>query len=521
LYWATQRPAPGQPLHFRDTDYARHLFTPIKDAEETRIAVGQLIIYNTAGQFREARFIGGENAQVRARDLKMDERGNYFISGTYQGFFREGSITFASEAEEGFVMAFDLRARLQWDLRVHARFSHESWPRLAYTRDKLGVSFAFSGKADLYHASGEPVSIGSEASWEQSLCATQLNLRGFPIWRFVSPPQGAGLGVHDLDYSARGQLCLTGHYTDAFSLGSHTLKSPEMPLAAEQPSPLPNPNLPDKNLYLLRMTPKGKIEWAMGSQNGRYEIAYGMALDPQDNIFTTGYFNGGKQARFGRAPLRELGEVNIFLAKTNPHKQDPEIIYPQIPMPREVSREARPLRRRQVVRKQQIVVRDKQLTIHLWDNRQIDGDIISLFLGDSCVLQSYGLQARSREIRVEIKTDSPNQLILYAENVGDIGPNTAALTVYDGYSRQRVHLQAGLDRSEALSISYQGPAKSSRTEQEAAPPWQPPPRQGELISLPGIPDKAAFQEEPRLPPPMGFFKRLWVSIFGAREAASR
>ncbi len=451
-----------QPLTFHSADYNRKDFLPVSEPSTEGNMIGFVIIYNSAGKLLDARFLGGKNGQVYLHDIKMDSRGNYFLSGIFSGNFRIHSKIFVAESkeEEGLILAFDVDKLLQWDLRIEGRFAANSYPRLALIREKLAYGFVCEGKARIFGPFGEPKFLGSEASWEQTLFASQTDLKGYPSWQFQARAPQGGMGVHDLTFNPQGQLLLAGHYTDELLLGEKTLRSQGKALASGAVLRSPDTELPDKNLFVTQFNTRGNPQWTMGSENGRYEIPYAIACDLQGQVYTTGYFNQAQDVAFGRAPVRALGEVNIFLARINPDKLDHEIRYPQIPLPKDIAEEARSLQSRQLVLRQEIIVQSQELDIYLWDNRQLDGDIISLYMGDSCILSKYSLQAHNKHIHVRIPRDTLSQLILYAENVGEISPNTAALTISDGYSRQRIHLQAGLDRSEGLTILYERPPRS-------------------------------------------------------------
>lgn len=457
----TQR-VQDKPLTFHSADYSRKDFLPIPTCAEEGNMVGCVMVYNTRGILIDGRFIGGKNAQLYFHDIKMDSRGNYFLSGIFSGNFRIHSKMFMAESnqEEGILLAFDVDKLLQWDLRIEGRFAPNSWPHLALKRDKLAYGFVCEGKTRIFSPRGEPLFLGSEASWEQTLFVCQTDLAGYPSWQFSSRAPSGGMGMHDLTFNPQGQLLLTGHYTDELLLGDRLLTSQGNSLVSGDPTPTPDTELPDKNLFVTQLNTRGKIQWVMGSENGRYEIPYSITTDQQGQIYTTGYFNQAQDVAFGRAPVRPVGEVNIFLARIHPGKQDHEIRYPQIPMPKDMEEDAKAVAGRQLIMRQQMTVRSSELDIYLWDNRQLDGDIISLYLGDSCILKHYSLKAHHKYIHVTIPRDTASQLVLYAENVGEIGPNTAALTISDGHSRQRIHLQAGLDRSEGLTITYKRPEPS-------------------------------------------------------------
>lgn len=102
-----------------------------------------------------------------------------------------------------------------------------------------------------------------------------------------------------------------------------------------------------------------------------------------------------------------------------------------------------------------IEVKSRKLTISVWDYNTIDGDIISLKLGPDWLITNYQLTGDKYVIQTTL-IGFAQDLILYAHNVGMVPPNTAAISVYDGLSTQRVSLESNLESSEAIKIAFTG-----------------------------------------------------------------
>ena len=68
--------------------------------------------------------------------------------------------------------------------------------------------------------------------------------------------------------------------------------------------------------------------------------------------------------------------------------------------------------------------------VQLYDNGEIDGDSVSLFLNNDLVLQHYKLTAQPKVLMLPIDKSIPvNRLLLFAENLGRLPPNTALMEV--------------------------------------------------------------------------------------------
>ncbi len=102
-----------------------------------------------------------------------------------------------------------------------------------------------------------------------------------------------------------------------------------------------------------------------------------------------------------------------------------------------------------------IQVSRRKLRVKVWDHNTIDGDIISLKWGDQWVLTDYELTAEPYEINLTLH-GFENSLTLYANNVGQVPPNTAMISVSDGVSYFKQELNADMKTSEALVIQYRG-----------------------------------------------------------------
>lgn len=102
-----------------------------------------------------------------------------------------------------------------------------------------------------------------------------------------------------------------------------------------------------------------------------------------------------------------------------------------------------------------IEVQSRNLVLSVWDHNRIDGDIISLKVNDNYILTKYTLEAIKKSVSYRL-TGFQAQMVLYAHNLGDIPPNTAAIEIDDGVSKQTIKLKATLKESESLILRYVG-----------------------------------------------------------------
>ncbi|MEO7265545.1 MAG: hypothetical protein ABIW38_11560 [Ferruginibacter sp.] len=98
-----------------------------------------------------------------------------------------------------------------------------------------------------------------------------------------------------------------------------------------------------------------------------------------------------------------------------------------------------------------IQLESERVKIDLYDNGEIDGDSISLFLNGKLFMANKRLT--EKPITIFLDNDDlkdNNELVMYAENLGTIPPNTALMVVTDGTKRYEVRITSDLQKSGAI-----------------------------------------------------------------------
>jgi hypothetical protein len=96
-------------------------------------------------------------------------------------------------------------------------------------------------------------------------------------------------------------------------------------------------------------------------------------------------------------------------------------------------------------------IENKLIRIELYDNGDIDGDSISLFYNGKVLLAHYKLTSKPIILEVET-TEDVNELVMYADNLGTIPPNTALMIVMDGNKRYEVRVTSDLKQSGTIQF---------------------------------------------------------------------
>jgi hypothetical protein len=98
------------------------------------------------------------------------------------------------------------------------------------------------------------------------------------------------------------------------------------------------------------------------------------------------------------------------------------------------------------------------LVLSFYDNGVVDGDVISVYMnGEAVVAKAKLLEAATKKtIRIPPAIDSV-ELLLVAETLGSIPPNTGLLVVQDGSTRYEVRFSADLQTNASIVFRKKKP----------------------------------------------------------------
>ncbi|MBK7433791.1 MAG: LamG domain-containing protein [Chitinophagaceae bacterium] len=112
-----------------------------------------------------------------------------------------------------------------------------------------------------------------------------------------------------------------------------------------------------------------------------------------------------------------------------------------------------PLEKRNKELIRQITVDHDSISVTLYDNGQIDGDTVTLIYNDKILATHRKLTDKPQTFIIKITPgNSRNELIMYAENLGSIPPNTALMVIYDGDKRYELNVSSSKTTNGAVSF---------------------------------------------------------------------
>lgn len=89
-----------------------------------------------------------------------------------------------------------------------------------------------------------------------------------------------------------------------------------------------------------------------------------------------------------------------------------------------------------------ILIDDEDIIVNLYDNAEIDGDIITVLFNGEVVASQKTLSDKPITIKLKAIRGRDNTLTMYAENQGRVPPNTAIMRVQNGDQYYKVFLSA-------------------------------------------------------------------------------
>ncbi len=110
------------------------------------------------------------------------------------------------------------------------------------------------------------------------------------------------------------------------------------------------------------------------------------------------------------------------------------------------------LAERKTVSSRTITISSDSLVLSFYDNGIVDGDSISVYLNGKIIVDKERLSERAMKRTIYITDDMPDslELVLYAENMGSIPPNTGLVMIRNGGEVYDVRFSADYSRNASI-----------------------------------------------------------------------
>ncbi len=101
-----------------------------------------------------------------------------------------------------------------------------------------------------------------------------------------------------------------------------------------------------------------------------------------------------------------------------------------------------------------LIVHEDSVTLRVYDNGVIDGDIVSVIYNGQVIIDKLSLTARAVVIKVPVNKTEKNSLVFHAENLGEFPPNTARLEILYGNKKEELTVSSDLMVSSSIDLIY-------------------------------------------------------------------
>jgi hypothetical protein len=102
-----------------------------------------------------------------------------------------------------------------------------------------------------------------------------------------------------------------------------------------------------------------------------------------------------------------------------------------------------------------INVDTNRIRIELYDNAEIDDDTVSVFLNNTLLLYKKRLTDRALTLDVDVFPNTNYELMMYADNLGRIPPNTSLMVITAGKKRYEMRISSSEQKSAVVQFKYE------------------------------------------------------------------
>lgn len=179
----------------------------------------------------------------------------------------------------------------------------------------------------------------------------------------------------------------------------------------------------------------------------RYKLTYHKGSGPEEQI--RGTWTG--KATDGKTTC-DPGSIILI-------RHDKSVFKPEIKLPPALTS-----RKAELVK--EIKVDTGNIRIDFYDNGQIDGDTISVYVNNMPAVTKKMISAKPVTINVRIDLKRTEQeVIMVGENLGTIPPNTALMIINAGDKRYQLYLTSDEKKNSMVRFIYEDPLKAVGTTQ--------------------------------------------------------
>ena len=102
-------------------------------------------------------------------------------------------------------------------------------------------------------------------------------------------------------------------------------------------------------------------------------------------------------------------------------------------------------------------VSSPNIVVQLYDNAEIDGDVVSVFHNGKLIADHQSLTHKAITLHITATRQSKHhEFVMVAENLGLIPPNTALMRITAGDQKFEVEISSDFENNAKINIDYTG-----------------------------------------------------------------
>jgi hypothetical protein len=242
-----------------------------------------------------------------------------------------------------------------------------------------------------------------------------------------------------------GNLVWVGRDTNMTLVGSFSTRSMDMRAL--------NENSFKGTIRLQRKGPfaKTKLVSKLNEMNLLNEFSFQPLIKKKENERAPKNNGIKEQGKISRQKSRETVSSNpnketVPVSEPDKKQKQPEKIAGIIPAAAELAE-----RKTEII--QTVPFQSDSLRISLYDNGEVDGDTVSVILNNKVIISKQGLTTKAATTIIYTSDIGDSlELIMYAENLGRIPPNTGLLILQDGKDRYQIRFSGDLQKNSAIIL---------------------------------------------------------------------
>ena len=169
-----------------------------------------------------------------------------------------------------------------------------------------------------------------------------------------------------------------------------------------------------------------------------------------------GGFGVASNGRSGGLLLLWSDEVDVVVTSYSPEQAQKSTSTEVLTTEKKKAPTPRVLRERENNLVKTIITDQEFVQVDLFDNGTIDNDTISVYHNNELVVKSAKLNTTPISLKIRnTATDRLHELVIVAENLGEIPPNTALMVVTAGRKRYEIFLSSTEEKNAKVIIEYQ------------------------------------------------------------------